>query len=108
AQLRADVVARMAGVSDGQLWLEKLRLDIRPPGRKASGAVSDDVAALLAAAVHDPAFHESFLESRRGLSGRASIALAYEPVFKGLRGRQVEGILQEAAAAVLDRLGREG
>ncbi|HLU77959.1 MAG TPA: DNA repair exonuclease [Burkholderiaceae bacterium] len=108
AQLRADVVARMAGVSDGQLWLEKLRLDIRPPGRKASGAVSDDVAALLAAAVHDPAFHESFLESLQGLSERASFALADEPVFKALRERQVEGILQEAAAAVLDRLGREG
>src|SRR5690606_25767458 len=47
-QLRTDVVGKIAGLSDGRMWLEKLSLDIRPPRRAANEAIADDLAALLA------------------------------------------------------------
>jgi len=106
-QLRTDVVGKIAGLSDGRMWLEKLSLDIRPPRRAANEAIADDLAALLAETARDPAFQQAFLQSLQGLRDKASFELAREPVFQALREGKVDDLLQEAAAAVLDRLGRE-
>lgn len=106
-QLRTDIVARIASLSDGRMWLEKLRLDIRPPARAADASLADDLAALLAETAHDPAFQQAFLNSLQGLRDKASFELAQEPVFKAIREGSVDEILQDAAAALLDRLSKE-
>lgn len=106
-QWRADVLAMMAAMADGGLWLEKLKVDTRPPGRDEAPAASDDLAALLADAVADPQFHEDIRLGLQGLRDKAPYELSGEPLFEALKEGRVDGILEEAAAAVLDRLGRE-
>lgn len=108
AQLRADVVAIIAAMSDGRMWLEKFRLDLRPPQRPEGVVGSDDISALLAEAVTDPDFHENFLQGLQLLRDRAPHELADEPVFQTLRAGDVQGQLEQAAAALLERLGHEG
>lgn len=109
AQLRADVVATMAAWGDGRMWLEKLRLDIQPPCQRQTTPAADDLAALLGEAVADPGFQQAFLQGLQLLRDRAPHELAEEPVFQALGTEQgVPLLLQEAAAALLERLGKEG
>jgi len=107
AQLRADVVAMMAALADGRLWLEKLRLALSPVQRGQAPAAPDELAALLASAAGDPGFQEEILQGLQGLRDKAPYELSGEPLFESLKQGQVQGLLEEAAAAVLDRLGRE-
>lgn len=107
AQLRADVVAIMAALADGRLWLEKLRLQVRAPRLVQATVAHDELARLLADAVADTGFQEEILQGLQGLRDRAPYELADEPVFKALRQHEMQGLLQDAAAAVLDRLARE-
>lgn len=106
AQLRTDVVAMMAAMADGRLWLERLRLDLHAP-RQAAPLASDDLALLLAAAAADPHFQADVREGLQALQERAPYELSGEPVFDALKTGRVQGILDDAAAAVLDRLSRE-
>ena len=106
-QLRADVVAMMAALADRRLWLEKLRLDLRPLRRDQAPAAPDELAALLAEAAADPQFQEEILLGLQGLRDKTPYELSGEPVFESLKQGQVRGLLEDAAAAVLDRLGRE-
>lgn len=106
-QLRADVVAIMAALADGRLWLEKLQVVIHAPPLNAAAGAPDDLAALLAEAVADPEFKQEFLQGLQGLRDKAPYELSGEPLFKALKAGQVDTLLQDAAAAVLDRLGRE-
>lgn len=107
-QLRADVVATMAALADGRMWLEKLRLQVRPPHRAPATVEHDELARLLADAVADSGFQDEILQGLQGLRDRAPYELADEPVFEALRQNEIQDILQDAAAAVLDRLAREG
>lgn len=108
AQLRADAVAIMAALAGDRLWLEKLRVETRPPRRDRQGIDSDDLAALLAEAVADPEFHAEFLQGLRPLIDRVHHEVkAQSPLFGTLADEQVGALLDDAAAAVLDRLERE-
>ncbi|NLC36264.1 MAG: DNA repair exonuclease [Alcaligenaceae bacterium] len=107
-QLRADVVAMMAGLAGGRLWLEKLQVAVHAPPQSPAAGVPDDLAALLAEAVADPDFQQEFLQGLQGLRDKAPYELSGEPMFEALKEGRVDDILQGAAAAVLDRLGREG
>ena len=107
AQLRADVVAIIAALGDGRMWLEKLKLDIQSPSQPQSTPVSDELGILLAEAVADPDFQEDFLRGLQLLRDRAPHELADEPVFQTMRDGEVHAALQAAAAALLERLGHE-
>src|SRR5690606_21310717 len=107
AQLRTDVVASLAALSDGRMWLEKLKLDLMQPRRSATSAAADDLAALLAEAIQDPEFHQELLEGLEPLRLKAGATLEDDTVFEALREGQVQGTVKEAAAALLDRLGQE-
>lgn len=108
AQLRADAVAIMAALAGDRLWLEKLRVETHPPRRDRKGIDSDDLAALLAEAVADPEFHAEFLQGLRPLIDRVHHEVkAQSPLFGTLADEQVGALLDDAAAAVLDRLERE-
>lgn len=107
AQLRTDVVASIAALSDGRMWLEKLKLNLIQPRRSATLAAPDDLAALLAEAIQDPEFHQELLEGLEPLRLKAGATLEDDTVFEALREGQVQGIVKEAAAALLDRLGQE-
>src|SRR5690606_32681112 len=61
-QLRADVVATMAALADGRMWLEKLRLQVRPPHRAPATVEHDELARLLADAVADSGFQDEILQ----------------------------------------------
>lgn len=108
AQLRADALAIMAALAGDRLWLEKLQVETRLPRRDREGLEADDLAALLAEVVSDPAFHADIVEGLRPLLDRAPYELtAGFPLLQALRNGQVAGVLDDAAAAVLDRLERE-
>lgn len=108
AQWRAEVVAMMAAMADGRLWLEKLKIATRMPRGAATEWAGDDLAALLAAAVADPEFHEDLRQGLQGLRDKAPYELSDEPLFQALKEGHMETLLEGAAAAVLDRLEREG
>lgn len=107
AQLRADVTAIIAALGDGRLWLEKLRLDLQAPPPDQGSPVSDELAVLLADAVADPEFQAEFLRGLQLLRDRAPHELSSEPIFQALHDGEVQGPLQEAAAALLERLSHE-
>ena len=107
AQLRADVIATIAALADSRMWLEKLRLSLHPPRQAQPTSASDDLAALLGEAVLDPRFQQDFLQGLQLLRDRAPHELADEPVFEALRQGESSTMLHEAAAALLERLGKE-
>lgn len=98
----------MAAMADGRLWLEKLKIATRMPRGAATEWAGDDLAALLAAAVADPEFHEDLRQGLQGLRDKAPYELSDEPLFQALKEGHMETLLEGAAAAVLDRLEREG
>ncbi|NYT24261.1 DNA repair exonuclease [Alcaligenaceae bacterium] len=107
-QLRADVLAILAATAGERLWLEKLRINTRPPRRGRGGVDADDLAALLAEAAADPAFQAEIREGLRPLLDRAPYELSDQvSVFTDLREGRMDALLDDAAAAVLDRLERE-
>jgi len=111
AQLRADLLAIMAALAGGRLWLEKLQVATRLPRRHREGAgiEADDLAALLAEAAADPVFQAEFREGLQPLLDRAPYELSGQvPVFDALRGEGAGALLSDAAAAVLGRLERRG
>jgi len=61
----------------------------------------------LAEAIQDPEFHQELLEGLEPLRLKAGATLEDDTVFEALREGQVQGIVKEAAAALLDRLGQE-
>ena len=106
-QLRSDVVATIAALSDGRMWLEKLRINLEPLAQTRSAPAADDLAGLLAHAVVEPEFQQDFLQNLQLLRDRAPHELAEEPVFHALRQGETATLLQEAAAALLERLSKE-
>lgn len=107
AQWRANIVAMMAAMADARLWLEKLKVATRAPRRAGSPVATDELAALLASAVADPDFQAELVRGLQGLRDKAPYELSGEPLFAALRDGQVDTLLADAAAAVLDRLERE-
>lgn len=112
AQLRADIVAIMAALAGDGLWLEKLRIatraPLRPRAEQDADVDAEDLAALLTEAVADPAFHAQLRDGLQPLLDRVPFELSLQlPVLNALREGRSGGLLDEAAAAVLDRLERE-
>ena len=107
-QLRADIVAMMAAAAGERLWLEKLKVETQGTPDRKTAADNDDLASLLAEAVVDPELHEALRAGLQPLLDKAPFELNDQlPVFGELRDGELSGLLEDAAAAVLDRLGRE-
>lgn len=107
-QLRADVLAIMGALAGDRLWLEKLRVQTRPPQQRTPSAASDDLVTLLAETVSDPDFPSSLKEDLQLLLDRAPYEVSQQlPLITDLRDGRVEDLLRDAAASVLNRLERE-
>lgn len=107
-QLRADVLAIMGALAGDRLWLEKLRVQTRPPQQRTPSAASDDLVTLLAETVNDPDFPSSLKEDLQLLLDRAPYEVSQQlPLITDLRDGRVEDLLRDAAASVLNRLERE-
>ena len=110
-QLRADVQAIMAALAGERLWLEKLQVATQHPAGNvtSAGVDADDLSTLLAEAIADDSFHDGLRQGLQPLLERAPYELAGQvPVLEALREGRVEGLLSDAAAAVLGRLDRAG
>ena len=108
AQLRADVVAMMAAAAGERLWLEKLKVETKPLSERRAAVDNDDLAVLLDEAAADPELHEALRAGLQPLLDRAPFELNEQlPVFGMLREGELADLTEDAAAAVLDRLGRE-
>src|SRR5690606_10202801 len=105
AQLRADAIAIMAALAGERLWLEKIRIQTHAPLRRDSAVDADDLATLLAEAAADPEFHEDLRQGLQPLLDRAPYELAGQVAsFDDLKHGRLGELLDDAAAAVLDRL----
>ena len=77
ARLRAEVIGQALARGGDRLWIEKLRLDTRPPegAGKARAEAIDDLARVLAEAPHDAALLASLGEQLRAFADKVPAEL---------------------------------
>ena len=100
-----------AGAGGDRLWIEKLRLDTRPPegAGKARAEAIDDLARVLAEAPHDAALLASLGEQLRAFADKVPAELLEAvPELAAVREGRFDALLEEVSAGLLARLQDDG
>ncbi len=112
ARLRAEVIAQ-ALVRDGErLWIEKVRIDTRPPDDapgKVHAEAIDDLARVLAAAPQDAELLAALGEDLRQLADKVPAELLDAvPELAAVRAGTLGALVEEVSAGLLARLQDDG
>ena len=111
ARLRAEVIGQALARGGDRLWIEKLRLDTRPPegAGKARAEAIDDLARVLAEAPHDAALLASLGEQLRAFADKVPAELLEAvPELAAVREGRFDALLEEVSAGLLARLQDDG
>ncbi|WP_109476392.1 DNA repair exonuclease [Paraburkholderia sp. C35] len=110
-QLRAEVLAQIAGLSHDRLWLEKVRIETQPPGN--SDAVSEradaiaDLHNLLVEAESDPEFLAMLKERLIGLATHSPHELQeMVPALSSVRNGDLTGLVREVRAGLVEQVAK--
>ncbi|MCF8209607.1 MAG: DNA repair exonuclease [Rhodoferax sp.] len=106
AQLREEILGQAAGLGLDRLWVEKVRVETRPPDRSASTAAQSealaDLDALLMSAAGDPDLLEALLADLRPVLDKAPLELIRSlPELEALRNGQVADTVKAVTPGLL-------
>ena len=116
-ELRAHVLAELAALAPERLWLEKVRLDTRPPASVLGNAAAHlglgadalaDVQALLAEARHDEALlkdlREDFAQMLAKAPELATVVRQEQPLLRQVREGELGTLFDQVLPGLLARL----
>lgn len=116
-ELRAHVLAELAALAPERLWLEKVRLDTRPPASVLGDAAAHlglgadalaDLQALLAEARHDEALlkdlREDFAQMLAKAPELATVVGQEQPLLRQVREGELGTLFDQVLPALLARL----